>query len=381
MSEFSVQGKIFNVDFSEQSSILEVKSHPRPYEVEFLQGRDIHHIFDDFLKSCNEPLVLVDEKLVERHLSQSKLIRETPIMSVAVSERFKSLDGAVSILNFMSAQKVGRGSTFLVVGGGILQDVGAFAAGVYKRGIPWVYMPTTLLAQADSCIGSKSGLNFMGAKNVLGMFSAPRKIFIHPSFLNTLPQEDIESGLGEAFRLSIIGGEISLKLFEELLPSSLERDQGSLKRIVQLALRIKRSVIEVDEFELDLRRSMNFGHSVGHAIEALTDYQIPHGTAVAFGLLVENELSTQRDMLPKVDRDRILRIGSNLISASTREILRKMDITGIIDILHKDKKTEGGVLKLVVLQRIGNVRFIDFPLTKTAVPALQYALKSVLEKI
>lgn len=381
MLTFSVQGKIFNVDFSEQSSILEVKSHPRPYKVEFLQGSEIHDIFDDAIRSFDEPLVLVDEKLVTTHLNESKLIGETPTMSVEVSESFKSLDGAVSVLNFMSAQKVGRGSTILVVGGGILQDVGAFAAGVYKRGVPWVYMPTTLLAQADSCIGSKSGLNFMGAKNVLGMFSAPRKVIIHPGFLNTLPQTDIESGLGEAFRLSIIGGENSLQLFEELLPSSLERDQESLKRIVQLALRIKRSVIEVDEFELDLRRSMNFGHSVGHAIEALTDYQIPHGTAVAFGLLVENEISTQRDMLPKVDRDRILETGSHLISPSTREILRKMDITGIVDVLYKDKKTEGGVLKLVVLQSIGSVRFIDFPLTKAAVPVLQNALNSVLEKI
>ncbi len=157
-----------------------------------------------------------------------------------------------AVLDFMSTQRVGRGSTVVVLGGGIVQDVGAFACGVFKRGVPWVYVPTTLLAQTDSCIGSKSALNFQGAKNLVGMFSAPRRVMVNSNFLSTLPQSEIDSGLGEAFRLSIIGGLDSFSQFEELLPSALERDQKSLEKIIHLALGIKKSVIEVDEFELDL---------------------------------------------------------------------------------------------------------------------------------
>ena len=120
--------------------------------------------------------------------------------------------------DFMDAQRVSRSSLLVVIGGGIVQDVGAFAGCVYKRGVPWAYVPTTMLAQADSCIGAKSGLNFHGAKNLVGVFSAPRRIVIHTGFLATLPDEDLLSGLGEVFRLSIIGGPEFLDSFEDRLP-------------------------------------------------------------------------------------------------------------------------------------------------------------------
>ncbi len=165
------------------------------------------------------------------------------------------------------------------------------------------------------------------------------------------------------------------------MPSALERDQKSLEKIIHLALGIKKSVIEVDEFELDLRRSMNYGHSLGHAIEALTNWAIPHGTAVAIGLIIENEMSIQAGLLSQSERERILKVGSQLINNITRDGLRNIELTGIIDLLFKDKKTEVGVLKLVIPKSIGEIVFIDFPLTSDAMPRLQEAFRTALHSI
>jgi|SRR5665213_380640 len=378
MSIFSVQGTEFSYESSGEVSTLQVKSSPRDYRVDFTSQMSIEENLRELLLGFPEPIILCDQSVFNSHLETSSDITQFPALFVDATENFKSIDGVIVVLDFMSAQRVGRGSTVVVLGGGIVQDVGAFACGVFKRGVPWVYLPTTLLAQTDSCIGSKSGLNFQGAKNLVGMFSAPRRIMINSNFLGTLPQSEIESGLGEAFRLSIIGGIDSLSQFEELLPSALERNQKSLEKIIHLALRIKKSVIEVDEFELDLRRSMNYGHSLGHAIEALTNWAIPHGTAVAIGLIIENEISFQAGLLSQSERERIQKVGSQLIGNSTRTILRNIDLTGIIDLLFKDKKTEVGVLKLVIPKSIGEIVFIDFPLTSDAMPRLEEAFKTAL---
>jgi 3-dehydroquinate synthase len=381
MSTFSVQGTEFSYEFSGEVSTLQIKSSPREYGVFFAGQMSVDENMKELLSDLPEPIILCDRSVFNSHLETSSVINQYPTLLVDASENFKCIDGVFEVLDFMSTQRVGRGSTVVVIGGGIVQDVGAFACGVFKRGVPWVFVPTTLLAQTDSCIGSKSALNFQGAKNLIGMFSAPRRVTINANYLHTLPQSEIDSGLGEAFRLSIIGGVDSLSQFESLLPLALERDQESLERIIYLALRIKKSVIEVDEFELDLRRSMNYGHSLGHAIEALTNWAIPHGTAVTIGLIVENEISFRAGLLSQSERDRILKVGAKLIGDGARTILRSIDLAGIIDLLFKDKKTEVGVLKLVVPKSIGEIVFIDFPLSGEAMPRLEEAFKTALYSV
>jgi 3-dehydroquinate synthase len=378
---FSIQGIEFCYEPTKELAVLEVSSALHNYQVDFSSHLSVEENIRELLFELPEPIILCDQSVFDSHLKALLESAQLPRLLVNASESFKSIDGATSVLNFMNEQRVGRTTTVVVFGGGIVQDVGAFACGVFKRGIPWVYVPTTLLAQTDSCIGSKSGLNFQGAKNQIGMFSAPRRVVINSNFLSTLPQSDIESGLGEAFRLSIIGGHDSFSQFEELLPLALSRDQKSLGRIVQLALSIKKSVIEVDEFDSDLRRSMNYGHSVGHAIEALTNYAIPHGIAVAIGLIIENEISVQAGLLSHIERDRILSVGSNLIGNSTLRILEDIDLTGIVDLLFQDKKTETGILKLVIPKSFGDIVFVDFPLTNEAMPRLEFALQKTLERL
>ncbi len=299
-------------------------------------------------------------------------------MTVNATEEFKSVEGALALVEFLDVNRVSRNSQLIAVGGGVVQDVAAFAACVYKRGVPWVYVPTTLLAQADSCIGAKSGLNFRGAKNLVGVFSAPRRIVIHSGFLASLPEEDIFSGLGEVFRLSIIGGPETLRRFEDRLPHALARDEPALEELIRLALTVKRAVVEIDEYELDLRRSMNFGHSIGHALEAMTGYAIPHGTAVAVGVLVESDLSHQRGLLPADERRRLIRAGSPIINQRVRKVLGGVSFESALDVLFQDKKTEGSSLKLVVPERIGSIRFVDLPLDQTTVPVIEESLGRVL---
>ena len=171
----------------------------------------------------------------------------------------------------------------IVIGGGITQDVGGFAAAIYKRGINWIFIPTTILSMTDSCIGSKVSIN-RGSKNMLGLFGAPNKIFISDYFLNSLSKHDITSGIGEALKLSLIGGIQSYKYFLD------QYNKKNYINIIKISSLIKKQLIEYDEFDENERRVLNYGHTIGHAIESVSNYFIPHGIAVLIGMYVINML-------------------------------------------------------------------------------------------
>lgn len=382
MPTFRIQESEFTapLDF-DHSDVLRVKSSPRPYQVTFASTRPLREAVDELVSEESHPVVLADRRAMEAHLKDLPGLAGVPIMAVDATEDFKSVESALAVVDFMDTQRVSRSSMLVVVGGGIVQDVGAFAACVYKRGVPWAYVPTTMLAQADSCIGAKSGLNFHGAKNLVGVFSAPRRILVHTGFLSTLAEEDILSGIGEVFRLSIIGGPEFLEGFEERRLLAAAGDLLVLDQLIHSALSVKHAVVEVDEFELDLRRSMNFGHSIGHALEAITKHAIPHGIAVAIGVLVEADISHQQGMLSEEERKRLLRAGGPIVPDRVRSLLAEVLLDDILDVLARDKKVEGAVLKLVVPEHIGQIRFIDFPLEPASVPLLESALQRVLVDI
>ena len=382
MPEFRIQETEFTapLDFG-NNDVLRVESSPRPYQVTFASTRPLPGAIDELVAEQSHPVILADQRALEAHLKDLPALANSPTLVVDATEDFKSVDSALAVVDFMDAQRVNRSSMLVVIGGGIVQDVGAFAACVYKRGVPWTYVPTTMLAQADSCIGAKSGLNFRGAKNLVGVFSAPRRILVHTGFLASLADEDILSGLGEVFRLSIIGGPAFLEGFENRRPLAAAGDLLVLDELIHSALSVKRAVIEVDEFELDLRRSMNFGHSIGHALEAITRHSIPHGIAVAVGVLVEADISHQQGMLSAEERARLLRAGGPIIPDRVRSVLAEVSLHDILDVLARDKKVEGSVLKLVVPERIGQIRFIDFSLEPASIPRLETALHRVLTEI
>ncbi|MGH9088567.1 MAG: 3-dehydroquinate synthase [Acidimicrobiales bacterium] len=383
MAIFTVQGIEFEADLTSDptDAAMTVRSVPRPYEVEFPSRESPRDVVESLTAASAHPLVLADTRVLSTHLDGLPDFDPASVLPVESTERFKSVDGALSVLRFLDERRMGRGSLLVVVGGGIVQDVGAFSACVYKRGVPWAYVPTTLLAQADSCIGAKSGLNFNGAKNLVGVFSAPRRVTIHTGFLGTLSEDDIVSGLGEIYRLSIIGGPRSLAIFEAHVVNATSYSAPDLEVLVRLALTIKRSVIERDEYELDLRRSMNFGHTVGHALEAITDHAIPHGTAVAIGVLVESQMSLDQGVLPEADWQRLLHLGRPLIKAAVRARLAEVNFDLLLQVLFQDKKAEGAVLKLVIPERVGSIRFENLPLEPETVPRIRGAVHAVLDQL
>jgi 3-dehydroquinate synthase len=189
------------------------------------------------------------------------------------------------------------------------------------------------------------------------------------------------SGVGEIFRLCITGGPQFLDEFSARLPAFLDGDASATRRLIATSLSAKKAVVEFDEFELDIRRSMNYGHSFGHALEALTDFLIPHGVGVTIGILVENEIAHRRGMLGREERDRMLTLGRQIIPADCRKVFATASLDGVLDLLRRDKKTEGTVLKLATLERVGQMRFIDFVLNSEGEAELQAAVTAVLAEI
>ena len=204
------------------------------------------------------------------------------------------------------------------------------------------------------------------------------EVIIDLDFLKTLPHNDVLSGLGEVFRLLLTGGEVSFQVFEKEIFKFLEGDKDRLFNLVSTALKVKQQIVEKDEFELDLRRSMNYGHSIGHALEALTNYAIPHGTAVAIGILAENRISMNRGILSVAAERRISLAGRALVPNYAWDILRKTSFGSMQRFLASDKKVEGSRLKLATLSTIGEMIFLDLPLDEHGMSEVLIAMNEIL---
>jgi 3-dehydroquinate synthase len=378
MSQFRIQEEVLTALARPAADGFTVESSPCPYKVDFYKGDGAGDRLSVELLKEDSPLLVIDKNIYEHYLSDSESIKDIPTLIIEASEEIKSINTVLEIIEFMEEQEVTKASMLYIVGGGILQDLGAFACYMFKRGIAWTFVPTTLLAQCDSSVGGKTALNHKKTKNLLALFSAPRRIIIDAGFLATLARNDWLSGAGEMFRLSITGGPDFLDVFEEEIDAFLNNDMSATIRMTASSLSAKKAVVEFDEFELDLRRSMNYGHSFGHALEALSVYKIPHGTAVTIGILVENEISYRRQLLPKDERNRLMQLGKKIIPVESVDIFRNTALDGVLDLLKRDKKTIGTVLKLATLERIGQMRFLDFSLDAEGEQELRSAVDEVL---
>jgi len=367
--------------FINTQEALKILSVPRPYQVEFQSGEGAgERIRDDMLGHAS-PLLLVDQWVFNNYLKNQVDIKRVPSFIVPAVEQSKSIDTVLEIVSFLEKNCATKNTMLYAVGGGVVQDLAAFSAYIYKRGIPWTFVPTTLLAQGDSCVGGKTALNHKQTKNLLALFSAPRRIITDTGFLTTLTHEDWLSGGGEILRLCITGGEASLLELERGMNAFLARDLVVTTHLIRTSLAVKKAVVEFDEFELDARRSMNYGHSFGHALEALTEFKIHHGTGVVFGILVENEISFKRGVLALQQRDRIISLANQIISNDVFDIFRNASMDGVTELLKRDKKAEGPVLKLASLTRIGQIDFVDLPLNAQGETEVRQAYSSVVQSL
>ena len=379
MPNFLINGtKLELGDDIDTSAPLQIQSVPRPYTVTFHSGAGPGARLAKEMLKHPAPLLLVDQWVFERYLQHEPGLDKVARFVVHATEEKKCIGTVLEIVDFLNQRSASKTSMLFAVGGGIIQDLAAFSAYIYKRGVPWTLVPTTLLAQGDSSVGGKTALNHVQTKNLLALFSAPRRIITDTGFLSSLTESDWSSGGGEILRLCITGGERSLQELERGIDGFLNRDLEATTRLIRVALAVKKAVVEFDEFELDTRRSMNYGHSFGHALEALTDFKIMHGIGVALGILVENEISHLRCLLPLEQRDRIMILANRIISEPVWTVFREVRLDGVLDLLKRDKKAEGPVLKLATLARVGRIDFIDLPLDADGEAEVSVAYNSVV---
>ncbi len=220
-------------------------------------------------------------------LGRLNLPTNIPVIHVEATEDAKSLPATMGLFVALKQAGLGRGSRLLAVGGGVIQDIATFVASLYMRGICWSYVPTTFLGMADSCVGGKSSINVGEFKNLIGNFHPPRQIEVLPVFARSLPAVEIAGGAAEAAKIAFCRGQDAFATYLKLAAPILDHSwsEADLGELLYATLRVKQWFIERDEFDRAERRLLNFGHTWGHALESATDFAIPHGLAVALGML------------------------------------------------------------------------------------------------
>lgn len=303
-------------------------------------------------RSYTRIAVLVDENtrrdcwpLLEPHLNNPLLIE------IPAGEAYKNLDTCQYIWSQMLDGGLDRKSALLNLGGGVVGDMGGFCASTFMRGIDFVQIPTTLLAQVDASVGGKLGVDFQHFKNMVGLFADPQAVFIHLPFLQTLPARELRSGYAEVIKHSLIG---DAGLWEKL-QSHPNPATVNWEEILPRALMVKKKIVEADPLEEGLRQVLNFGHTVGHAIEtwALSKgLDVLHGEAVAAGMIAEARLSHQSAGLPEGEMNQIISFLERIFPPVPIEEESELEA-----LMQKDKKNRAGKIRMALLEKIGKAQW------------------------
>ncbi len=260
--------------------------------------KDFNNIFTQYFKGSNEKIFVVsDTKVAKLHkdvLSYFQQKLNAKLFIFAEGEQNKNIETVSKLYNFLIDNYADRSSTLIAFGGGVIGDLTGFAASTFMRGIKFINIPTTLTAQVDSSIGGKTGYNYGNIKNIIGSFYNPEFVYISTSFLETLSKEQLLDGMGEVIKYSLIRNRELLKFIEENFEKILTLHKNESLYIVKECLGIKADIIAKDYKDNGLRNILNFGHTIGHGIEADSNYSIPHGIAVALGMLAALKLSEEK---------------------------------------------------------------------------------------
>jgi len=296
--------------------------------------------------------------------------RET--LFYAGGEERKRLSEVERLAEQMVEAGADRSSVVIAFGGGIVNDVGGFLAAIFMRGIPVIQAPTTLLAQVDAAVGGKTGVNLAAGKNLIGSFHQPLAVLIDPEVLRTLPEREYRAGLFEIVKCGIIRSPRLFKTLSERSRDVLAQVPEVVDDIIAESVRIKAEVVTEDEKEGDLRRILNFGHTIGHALEAETSYvRFLHGEAVAFGMMAAAHLASVTGLLGKDDLRRIL---DCVALYGPIPSLRGITAESLMGRLKSDKKTVQGTAHFVLPERIGAVRIVSGPPPEAVRAAIEAAL-------
>lgn len=270
-------------------------------------------------------------------------------------EEYKNLDSVEQIYGEMLKARLDRKSVLVALGGGVIGDMAGFAASTYMRGIDFVQVPTTLLAQVDSSVGGKTGVNHALGKNMIGTFWQPRLVWVDTDTLKTLPKREFLSGLAEVIKYGVIWDGEFFRFLEENAGKVLAHDQEALGHIIRVSCEIKAEVVSRDERESGLRAILNYGHTIGHAIETATGYtRYLHGEAVAIGMYAEAKLARRLGLLDGEQAERIRAVIDSYGLPS--DVPDDIPFESVLSSMRLDKKALSGDLRFVLPERIGSVK-------------------------
>ena len=331
---------------------LNIKSGQGDYSVEFMATPEelVREIVE-----LPKAVVLVDRNVAELYADALATVEPThPTLSVDPTEDEKTLSGVTRALSFLQSSNSTRETVVVAIGGGITQDIATVAAHLYYRGLKLMLVPTTLLAMTDSCIGAKCGINFGPFKNQLGVFHSPWRVLQYAPFLETISDVDVQSGYGEILKLLLTGSKDAFLRLQTAVGRGGFRNP-ELPTLIRESLDVKKLVIEEDEYEKDLRRILNYGHTFGHALEAVTDHEVPHGVAVAWGLDLVNHLARGRGLLNEADCQAVHEFAREHFSCP---VSRPLSAEELIRATRRDKKVAGGKLVLIMMERPGSLKIV-----------------------
>ena len=326
---------------------MKIRSYRHEYEMVFV---------NNYLKTLEDnyqygDYIIVDQTVCRLYPTLAEFVKDRRHIIICANEQTKSFAKLENFIKILIENDFTRANRLIAIGGGVTQDLTSFISSILFRGTNWLFFPTTLLTQCDSCIGSKTSINFGKYKNQLGSFFPPKSIFIDTQFLTTLPESEKRSGLGEMLHYFLVTSDTDLQLVEEYGDQALV-DDTVLRRFIARSLEIKKAMIEIDEFDQGPRAIFNYGHSFGHAIEAATNNKVPHGIAVAYGMDLANLISVELGLISKELRNRIRK---SLAKAFTGTPLPEIDVDLIFAALRKDKKNQGKDIKVILTRGIGDM--------------------------
>lgn len=315
-----------------------VKSHMGEYEV----------VFDDALISSSKLNDIGTHYIVDKNVAKilgDDFCKNKKVVIIDATEDTKSYHGIEPIISQLFEYGMRRDSILVSIGGGITQDITSFIASTFMRGVKWVTVPTTLLSQSDSCIGSKSSINFKSYKNLLGTFTPPHKVYICKGFLETLSKKDFKSGIGEIIKLFLLDS-------KTINPSKI--DLTNIQEYTYHCLQIKKRYIEEDEFDFGARNLLNYGHCFGHGIESASNFAIPHGIAITIGMDIANRLSLNLGM---ISQERYLELQNSILPNYAGLIDIEIDFEKVFEALSKDKKNTSNKINVVLPQGTDIIRW------------------------
>ena len=331
-------------------SIISVGKGETKYNIHISGNNFPKAILNKHLKNKNKILIITDDGIPKNHIKKLKNTinnKNVYIFSLKSGEKSKSFSSYQKILNKLFELKFDRSDIIIAFGGGVVGDITGFSAATYMRGIKYIQIPTTLLAQVDSSVGGKTAINVAQGKNLVGAFYNPSLVIVSTYFLNTLSDEEFKSGLGEVVKYALIGNKKLRSIIEKNSQQIISRKESVLKTIIEESIKTKSKIVTKDEKENGIRAILNFGHTFGHAIEAYKNYKgITHGAAITLGMVIASRISFYEGYIKNYQLDNVV----NLISSiGLRTDYSKYNYIQLKKYIKSDKKIKNGKLNLVLI--------------------------------